>query len=188
MGIRLLACAGGTLVLPARGTALCSREDGGHLIVEPPRPVWERSELPAAELSAWGALVAAAGRAMIDGLPQLRDGCVNYWDAGNWALHDAADPPGPKEIRARRRVHLHLLGRSRSAPDPAWRWGEAPLFPRFAERASRLAGMERLTPEECTIVVRRADQLLRQAYGFTGAAISPWRVCATCGYPQAEPG
>lgn len=40
----------------------------------------------------WSFLVAATGRAMINALPQLEGGCVNYFDAGNWALHDAAPP------------------------------------------------------------------------------------------------
>ena len=41
----LLSCAGGTVTLPAR--PLNHRRDGGHLLVNPPREVWERSELTA---------------------------------------------------------------------------------------------------------------------------------------------
>jgi hypothetical protein len=186
MALVLFACAGGSLVLPNRGSALCDRADGGHLVVEPPRPVWERSELDPGELAAWTALVAAAGRAMIDRLPQLRDGCVNYWEAGNWALHAAADPPGAKDVRAHRRVHLHLLGRSRMAEHDGWRWGEAPAFPRFVERAGRGAAFERLSGRECVPVVERTDAVLRQRYGFEDRAIRPWGTCATCGYPIAE--
>ena len=43
------ACAGGTVVLP--GKVLCDRRDGGHLLVNPPRPVWERSCLTPEELA-----------------------------------------------------------------------------------------------------------------------------------------
>src|SRR4051812_46719315 len=41
----LFSCDGGHLVLPASGALLVSREYGGNLMVNPPRPVWERSEL-----------------------------------------------------------------------------------------------------------------------------------------------
>ena len=92
----LITGAGGQLAVAASGSVLVDRADGGHLIVTPRADVWERSELPAADLFAWSALVAAAGRAMMDALPQLAGGCVNYWEAGNWALHDNATPAGPK--------------------------------------------------------------------------------------------
>ena len=51
---------------------------------------------------------------MLATLPQLKGGCINYWEAGNWALHGDADPRGPKTPEAHRRVHLHLLGRQRA--------------------------------------------------------------------------
>ena len=148
----LFASPGGTIVLPGPALTLVDRLDGGHLVVNPPREVWERSELDATELAAWGALVAATGRAMLDALPQLSDGCVNYWEAGNWALHDDAEPRGPKDVRAHRRVHLHVLGRSRSAVDPAWQWGEAPRFPPFANRHAWAARFRRLNGDECRLV------------------------------------
>jgi hypothetical protein len=115
MSATLFQCRGGRLVLPARTLVLVSREDGGNLVVEPPRPVWERSELEPDELTAWSTLVAAAERAMLDVLPQLADGCINDWEAGNWALNEAAPPVGPKTGPRHRSLHLHLLGRSRTA-------------------------------------------------------------------------
>src|SRR5256885_11480869 len=105
--------AGGTLLVPK--SVFLDREDGGHLIVNPPRKVWERSELSAPELVQWSFLVAAAGRAMIDALPQLEGGCCNYFEAGNWALNPAAPPRGAKRAPAHRRVHMHIFGRSRAA-------------------------------------------------------------------------
>ncbi len=155
----LLVDAGGTVVLPSPHP-LVSREDGGHLVVNPPREVWERSELTEYELASWALLVATTGRAMIDVLPQLKGGCVNYWEAGNWSLHDEAAPAGRKEAPLHRRVHLHLLGRSRFAAHPSWTWGEAPAFPRFAERLAWAATFQRLTPSECNAVVQRTRALL----------------------------
>ena len=149
---------GGTVVLP--DLILVSRLDGGHLVVNPPRDVWERSELTRAELTAWSVLVAAAGRAMIDVLPQLAGGCVNYWEAGNWALNDAAEPIGPKDPRVHRRVHLHLLGRSRHAAHESWQWGEAPRFPTFADRHAWARAFEPLSIDECEAIVGRLLALL----------------------------
>jgi hypothetical protein len=176
----LFRCDGGDLALPASRLVLVSREDGGNLVVIPRREVWERSELSREELMLWSFLVAAAGRAMLDVLPQLGGGCINYWEAGNWSLNDDADPPGPKDRRQSRRVHLHLLGRNPRATHPDWRWGEAPNFPDFANRHSWAAGFERLTPEECVAVVQRTERLLDENYGV-GA--EPWRACSVCGYP-----
>lgn len=41
----LFRCDGGEVVLPDRSAVLATRLDGGNLLVNPPRPVWERGEL-----------------------------------------------------------------------------------------------------------------------------------------------
>ena len=41
--------AGGTVVLPR--AVFLDREDGGHLIINPPKHVWEQSELSALDLA-----------------------------------------------------------------------------------------------------------------------------------------
>jgi hypothetical protein len=163
----LYSCSGGHIVLPDRSLVLVSREDGGNLIVNPPRDVWERSELTRDELTHWSFLVAATGRAMLDVLPQLDGGCVNYWEAGNWALHHDAEPRGPKTALVSRRVHMHLLGRSRTARNPAWRWGDAPKFPDFADRHAWAANNEPLTAAECNAIVERAREILGTTYGVS---------------------
>src|SRR5215207_10515198 len=71
----LIECAGGTVALPAQ--PMNHRSDGGHLLVNPPRPVWERTELTPRELALWGCLVAATAKAMLETLPQLSGGCLN---------------------------------------------------------------------------------------------------------------
>ena len=158
MSLTLYSCAGGALICP--GTVLCDRQDGGHLIVNPPRPVWERSELAPLELAHWSLLVAATGRAMLETLPSLRGGCINYWEAGNWALNDLAEPHGPKSVQSHRRVHLHVFGRSRQASHPDWRWGESPRFPDYAASKSWAAGFAPLTASECDAVVENVRTLL----------------------------
>ena len=183
MNLTLFSCNGGHLQLPDRAALLASRENGGNLVVNPPRAVWERSELTPAELTGFAFLVAAAGRAMLDVLPQLDGGCINYWEAGNWALNDEAEPKGPKKARGHRSMHLHLLGRSPASTDPAWAWGESPIFPRFADKSSWAASFERLTAVECYHIVSRTDTLLRTTYGLLSGQIASWSPCDTCGYP-----
>ncbi len=180
----LFNCRGGHLALPDKGAALVSREDGGNLLVIPPRDVWERSELTPDELTHWSFLVAAAGQAMLRILPQLDGGCLNYFEAGNWALNFAAEPRGLKTGPDHRRVHLHLLGRSRNAADPSWQWGEAPKFPDYADRKVWASKHELLSAAECRSIVTEAERVLRERYGFTSDQISPWDSCSGCEYPM----
>lgn len=162
----LFSCSGGSIVLPAR--VLCDRRDGGHLIVDPPRPVWERGELTPLELAHWSFLVAAAGRAMLECLPALQGGCLNYWEAGNWSLHPLAEPPGPKDPVAHRRVHLHVFGRSPRAQDADWRWGESPRFPDFVDAPAWAGRFSPLSPSECRAVAERAADLFHTVYLANG--------------------
>ena len=180
----LFTCAGGHLVLPEKGAALVGREDGGNLLVNPPRDVWERGELTPVELTQWSFLVAAAGQAMLRTLPQLHLGCINYWEAGNWALNFAAEPRGMKSGPEHRRVHLHLLGRSRNSTDPSLQWGEAPKFPDYADRKAWAAGHKLLSATECRQIVAQAERVLRERYGFTSQQIAPWETCGACEYPM----
>lgn len=165
--LTLCQCTGGSVQLPAR--PLNNRLDGGNLVVNPPRAVWERSELTPMELTHWSFLVAATGRAMLDVLPQLADGCINYWEAGNWALNDLAPPIGPKTPREHRRVHLHVLGRSRHSTNPYWQWGEAPKFQSFADSEAWSSQLTRLNQEECDAIVVRIHALLAQVYGISAS-------------------
>jgi hypothetical protein len=162
VSLTLFEGSGGQVVLP--DLVLVDREDGGHLCVNPPRDVWERGELTPGELTQWSFLVAATGRAMLAMLPQLEGGCINYWEAGNWALNDEAEPRGPKIARDHRRVHLHLFGRSRRAAHPSWRWGEAPRFPDFADRREWASAFAPLTVEERRKVIERTVALLKSEY------------------------
>jgi diadenosine tetraphosphate (Ap4A) HIT family hydrolase len=154
---------GGRVVVPS-GLFL-DRSDGGHLVVNPPRDVWECSELTAEELVRWSFLVAAAGRAMIDSLPQLKGGCVNYFEAGNWALNDAAPPRGPKTAPEHRSMHMHIFGRSRGASHPSWRWGEAPRLPLYKDRKAFSTAFRPLDAKECAAIAARLKSLLTTRYG-----------------------
>jgi len=155
--------AGGTVVLPKM--VFLDRTDGGHLIINPPKEVWEASELSALDHSHWCFLYGAIGRAMIDVLPQLDGGCVNYFEAGNWALGDAAPPKGKKKRAPDyRRVHMHVFGRSPRAKHASWRWGEAPRLPDYKDRKKWAAGFAPLEKKECDAIIRQAKILLKRRY------------------------
>ena len=179
----LFRSAGGSVTLPDPRTIMIDRHDGGQLVVHPPRRVWDRTALEAAELTQWNVLVAATAAAMLDTLPQLRDGCVNYWDAGNWALNAEAAPAGLKTGPACRVLHQHVIGRSPGSTDPSWAWGESPFFPRFTDRFAWSAGKAPLTPAECAGLVARLSQVLIERYGVDPEAAATTAVCASCGYP-----
>lgn len=166
---------------------MIDRQDGGQLVVNPPRRVWERTALEPAELTRWTVLVASTGRAMLECLPQLDGGCLNYWDAGNWALHHDAEPVGPKRGAEHRFLHQHVIGRSPRATDPSWRWGEAPIYPSFADRFRWSEGKRALTPAECADIVTRLEHVLRSVYRAPAAEIVPWSVCGRCAYPAPTP-
>lgn len=166
MGTLLFTCIGGQVVLPDVGAALIDRNDGGNLVVNPPRDVWERSELDRDELVHWSCLIAATGQAMLEVLPQLQGGCINYWEAGNWALNEQAEPKGFKTARKSRSVHMHLLGRNPHAANPDVKWGEAPKFPDFADRLAWTAKNALLNADECNKVVIKLKQILILKYKF----------------------
>jgi hypothetical protein len=182
----LLRTSGGELCLPDPRTIMIDRADGGQLVVNPPRRVWERTALDRDELVAWNLLVAASGRAMLECLPQLDGGCVNYWDAGNWALNDAAEPPGPKPGPSFRVLHQHVIGRSPRSGDPDWRWGESPFFPAFADRFAWSRGKAPLTAAECAAVVARAREVLIGSYGVPPSAVVVGATCVACSYPAPQ--
>ena len=177
--------SGGAVALPAPKTIMVDRRDGGQLVVYPPRRVWERSALDAAELTQWNFLVAAAAAAMLDTLPQLRDGCVNYWDAGNWALHPDAAPAGPKTGRAHRVLHQHLIGHSPMSTDASWAWGESPFYPRYKDRFEWSKGKAPLTAAECGVLVARMTRVLLERYGVV---VADARECPRCAYPTPGDG
>jgi hypothetical protein len=158
----LIQNSGGIIALPSK--PMNHRADGGHLLVNPPRPVWERSELNATELTQWACLVAATGEAMLDSLPQLAGGCLNYWEAGNNNLNDRAHPVGLKNPKLHRKMHLHVFGRSPQASHPDWKWGEPPQFPRFVNSAAWASQFSPLRDDECEAIRFRITELLARKY------------------------
>ena len=77
MSRKLFSCVGGHLALPDAASVLLDRRDGGNLVVLPPRKVWERSGFRPRSSPAGRTWWFAAGRAMLEVLPQLEGGCIN---------------------------------------------------------------------------------------------------------------
>lgn len=178
----LMRGRGGRVCLPDPATTMIDRANGGQLVLYPVRQVWDRTALTREELIAWHLLIAATARAMLD-TPQLAGGCLNYWDAGNWALNAHADPPGPKAPHRARVLHQHLCGRSPHSTDGAWQWGEAPFFPAYVERLAWSAGKAPFTPAECVTIVEVTRTVLRDVYAEPAAQGISSTVCGSCGYP-----
>ncbi len=179
----LMRGRGGRVCLPDPATTMIDRADGGQLVLYPPRRVWDRTALTRDELIAWHVLIAATAHAMLETLPQLAGGCLNYWDAGNWALNPEAAPAGPKDPRLARVLHQHLCGRSPASADLAWQWGESPFFPAYRDRIAWSAGKAPFTAAECLAIVDRTCLTLREHYGEPDAQGIVCAPCARCGYP-----
>ena len=168
---QLLTCPGGTLCVPVH--PMIDRANGGNLWVMPPRPVWDRSELSAEELTQWSFLIAASGRAMLGVLPQLKDGVINYWEAGNWSLNDRSAPEGVKKTGpAYKNVHMHLIGRSPASTDPDWAWGEAPYYPTYKDHHAWWQDKENLNREEQKVVAVETLRLLIEKYHVDSTLIA----------------
>jgi hypothetical protein len=162
---------------------MVSRLDGGNLIVLPPREVWDRSELTPAELTQWSFLVAATARAITRRFAAARRRMHQLLGRGQLAAQPTGGATRSEEwARAPQAAHAPA-GRSPTATDPSWRWGEAPNFPDFADRHTWAEKFERLNAEECRNIVARAESLLRERYGVPAGDLTSWSPCAACGYP-----
>lgn len=78
-----------------------SREDGGHIVIDPRTAVADRAQLEAAQAIELAQLTMAAGEALKTVLTRrgITIGRVNYQDNGNW----------------RPELHVHVYGRALNA-------------------------------------------------------------------------
>lgn len=96
-----------------------SREEGGHIFIDPKIPVGDRTQLSPSLAIELMRLTMVVGEAMVSGLARrgIEIGRINYQDNGNW---DVFKPEGP-------RMHVHLYGRAKTAT--IQKYGEATHFP-----------------------------------------------------------
>ena len=132
-----------SLMIPA--VPLNSREDGGHLTIEPHRAISDRSQ--ATPLEAMELMIATmlAGDALLNVIGVEK---VNYQDMGNWSINKE----GAK-------LHIHVFGRHETQVYQVP--GESITFlpqghPIYTER------YERFQPDEIESIRHHIDRLKEQ--------------------------
>ncbi|MEO9805197.1 MAG: hypothetical protein ABJF04_18210 [Reichenbachiella sp.] len=106
-------------VVEAEERPLVSREDGGHIAINPKVRLNDRTLLTPALAIEQMYLTMLIGEAMTTGLANrgIDIGRLNYQDNGNWGVFK---PEGPF-------LHVHIYGRTKSAK--IQKYGEACSFP-----------------------------------------------------------
>lgn len=109
------------------------RKDGGHLVINPKKPVADRTYLSPDMVVEMALLTNIAGRAMKDGLAErgIKLGRINYQDNGNW----------------RQELHVHLYGR---AIDATYQVYGEPI--KAARRPEDKIVQEPLAEEDCRAI------------------------------------
>lgn len=106
-------------VVESVGQPHVSREDGGHIKIQPKIRLVDRTQLSPKLAIEFMRLTMVTGEAMANVLRRrgIDVGRINYQDNGNWSVFK---PEGPY-------LHLHLYGRAKSAK--VHKWGDACQFP-----------------------------------------------------------
>ncbi len=118
------------IVAPARPHL--SREDGGHMIINPKVTVEDRTQLTRVQAVELVKLTMVAGAAMQTVLPRRGVDIwrINYQDNGNW----------------RHELHVHLYGRARSSKRQPY--GHFLSIPLTAEAFKAQPGLNALTADD----------------------------------------
>jgi len=122
-----------------------SREDGGHIVIDPKVAVEDRTQLTREQAIELVKLTMVGGEAMKTVLTRkgIDIGRINYQDNGNW----------------RAELHVHLYGRARNARLQPW--GHALAFPPTREAFRREMGdLEPLREDDITELRAEITRLL----------------------------
>jgi diadenosine tetraphosphate (Ap4A) HIT family hydrolase len=122
-----------------------SRNDGGHLVINPKVAVEDRTQLPRERAVELMKLTMVAGEAMKTVLTRagVDIGRINYQDNGNW----------------RHELHVHLYGRARSATIQTY--GHALAFPPTREAFMKEMGdLEPLNAQDIAALKAEIERLL----------------------------
>ena len=125
-----------------------SREDGGHLVVNPRVSVPDRTHLTAEQAIELVKLTMVAGEAMKTVLAArgIEIGRINYQDNGNW----------------RHELHVHLYGRARGAKLQPY--GHFLQLPPTREAFMKTMGdLEALSADDCAALREEIGRLLATA-------------------------
>ena len=122
-----------------------SREDGGHIVIDPKVAVEDRTQLTREQAIELVKLTMVGGEAMKTVLTRkgIDIGRINYQDNGNW----------------RAELHVHLYGRARNARLQPW--GHALAFPPMREAFRREMGdLDPLREDDITELRAEITRLL----------------------------
>lgn len=122
-----------------------SREDGGHIVIDPKVAVEDRTQLTREQAIELVKLTMVGGEAMKTVLTRkgIDIGRINYQDNGNW----------------RAELHVHLYGRARNARLQPW--GHALAFPPTREAFRREMGdLDPLREDDITELRAEITRLL----------------------------
>ena len=122
-----------------------SRNDGGHLVINPKVAVEDRTQLPRERAVELMKLTMVAGEAMKTVLTRagVDIGRINYQDNGNW----------------RHELHVHLYGRARGATLQTY--GHALAFPPTREAFMKEMGdLEPLNAQDIDALKGEIERLL----------------------------
>ena len=136
-------------IVEAVNQPLVSREDGGHISINPKVRVKDRTLLSPKLAIELMYLTMLIGEAMEIGLNKrgIDIGRINYQDNGNWGVFK---PEGPF-------LHVHLYGRAKSAK--IQKYGEACKFP-FRETGF-YDGFNPLNDEDISEIKKQIELLLK---------------------------
>ncbi len=122
-----------------------SREDGGHIVIDPRVAVEDRTQLTREQAVELVKLTMVGGAAMrtVLGRKGITIGRINYQDNGNW----------------RAELHVHLYGRARGAKLQPW--GHALAFPPTREAFKKEMGnLEPLRADDIVELRAEIERLL----------------------------
>lgn len=132
-----------TILVPERPHV--SRDDGGHLVINPKVAVEDRTRLDREQAIELVKLTMVAGEAMRTVLTRrgVDIGRINYQDNGNW----------------RHELHVHLYGRARSAKLQPW--GQPLSLPPTAQAfREQMGNLEPLGAEDIAELKAEMTRLL----------------------------
>ena len=130
---------------------MISREDGGHLVINPKVRVENLQKLTAVQSIELMRLLHVTGDALFRALSNqgIDMGRINYQDNGNWGVFAKE---GPYQ-------HFHIYGRAKNATTQ--KYGESLYFPHRSTHPEFYAKVEPLTSSDLSAIRKEIISLLQ---------------------------
>jgi len=127
-----------------------SRQDGGHLVIRPKKPVCHRWDFDIPRAKALMRISMLVGEAMVLALNArgIFVERINFQDNGNWGIDTKHGPT----------FHMHLYGRARGSIEQTH--GEALVFP-LRQEFSLQPPRDPLSEDDRSVIYSHIDQLAK---------------------------